>query len=474
MISYATTDEQARPPASIIRQATQAPRPNPTPLPTRPTLPVWSSPTPGPRPPSPVAPGGPVNPYGGGQTGGPFIPQGGAGGGTGGPNMQPGQSFGPGNSLIGQQFTPQASQRLAGAQGMSTQAAQQLANLPGMQYRAVGPANTGQSQGVYDQLLKMAQQGGGGGGGSPFDGAIGGLNTQVKSALDAVMAGPDRGKLAGDAYDLLLERSRPGFEKEMRDVGSRAAALGRIGAGMTTSELGDVQLQRERELDLARRQLATESAGQTLDDRLAQLGAARDVMGTVGSIGAGYAGNAARANQEQFGNLLTLGRDLYGRERDSYGDTVGERNYADDLGDRGFAREQSRLGSLFGYEQGVSGSERTDRDELRGERAYQYGLDQDAINNRVRERAMGEDLLDRAYGRQRDQMNDAFRIGSAYDPTSTLAQSGREYSAQGEAAMQGVGDLLAQFLMQRSANGGGGTAVPYVAPPSVRDLLPTR
>ena len=183
------------------------------------------------------------------------------------------QSFGQGSNLIGSQFNPTPSARGQNAAGMTDKAAGSVSGFGFSPFQAQ-TANTAQSQGIYDNLLKMAQQGGNSGGGGGFGGAQ--LNMQLQPLLDKVTNAPDRGQLASDMYGVLEERAKPQFEQRLRSVGQRAAALGRVGAGLTTNDLTDVETQHNNNLDLSRRQLAAEGAGSSLDDRLKQLGAARE------------------------------------------------------------------------------------------------------------------------------------------------------------------------------------------------------
>ena len=177
----------------------------------------------------------------------------------------PTQQFGPESNLISTQFNPVASERLQGVQG------------------------------------------------------------QVDTALGA-LTGPSRSELASQAFSQIQEASAPRFQSELRDVGRRAAALGRIGSGVTTSELGDARENRERRLDLVRRGLATDAAGRQLEDRFRTLGATQGVAGQ-----------------------------LFGQERSSRGELRGERGFQTALDQRGIQNrvqqrqlEESLLQGQFG------------------------------------------------------------------------------------------------------------------------------
>jgi hypothetical protein len=103
-------------------------------------------------------------------------------------------------------------------------------------------------------------------------GPLGSLNQLVQGAVGKLQ-GPDRGQLAQGTFERLRASTEPGFQQELRGVGQRAAALGRVGAGLTTSDLGTVQQRREEFLGRAQQGLASEAAGQELNDRVVSLNA---------------------------------------------------------------------------------------------------------------------------------------------------------------------------------------------------------
>jgi hypothetical protein len=140
-----------------------------------------------------------------------------------------------------------------------------------------------------------------------------GTTGSVDAALTNVLSSPDRSALAGQTYDQLVARGQPAYEQGLRNIGKRAAALGRIGAGMTTNELTDYGLAHERDLDLSRRELSTQSAQQSIADRLAQLDATRGVRGD-------RVGEAVTQDQ-LFGNQFSRAATAYqlGTQGNPYG-----------------------------------------------------------------------------------------------------------------------------------------------------------
>lgn len=105
------------------------------------------------------------------------------------------------------------------------------------------------------------------------DPRLGTTQGQVDTARDTLASTPDRTELAAQALQLLRERSAPQYAADQRAIGQSAAKFGRIGAGMTTNELTDLNLTRERDLDRSSRELANQAAGSTMSDRLARVGA---------------------------------------------------------------------------------------------------------------------------------------------------------------------------------------------------------
>lgn len=110
--------------------------------------------------------------------------------------------------------------------------------------------------------------------GAPQYGSLAGVQTQPFGPESNLIGtqftpptGPDRGALAAQTFQQLTDASAPQYQQDLRSVGQRAAQYGRIGSGVTTSELGDVALQRQKYLGNLAAQLATQSAGQTLADR---------------------------------------------------------------------------------------------------------------------------------------------------------------------------------------------------------------
>lgn len=411
----------------------------------------------------------------------------------------PTQQFGPGSNLIGTQFNPTASGRLGGTQGQVNTAQNAVAGFQPGQFQGIGAgtapggldaartaaegAQVGQLGtiggpqfgGARDLLGQAATQTGSATVG-PFAGIGGGTfgpqsdtasaRAGITQDLGALRGAPNRGELAAQNFDLIQQRGAPQFQRELRDVGARAASLGRVGAGVTTNELTDVFTQRQRDLDQVRSGLALDSAGREFGDRFNQLQASQGVAGQLfgqdigdasfqqglrgeargergfqagqagdeatralqrasqlSGLGAQEAGLASQEFGAQFGErgfqsgqeqrqadnaarqaglFSGLQGQQFGQEQSLRGEQRGERQAGQDFDFRNFAAQQSQLGQLSGLEGQQFGQEQSARNELRGERGFQTALDQQGIQNAVQQRQLEEALLSGQFGRDFD------------------------------------------------------------------------
>lgn len=206
------------------------------------------------------------------------------------------------------------------------------------------------------------------------------------------LSGPDRGQIATDVFGQLEDASQPGYQQRLRAVGQDAARLGRIGSGVTTSNLGDVASEYNRELMLAKRGLATDAASQTLDDRLATLGGR--------GAAAGQVGNQDLSRSQQY---------------------------------RGIAADEFNRGA-------------TVRDELRGERGYQNQLAGSATDDAIRQLLVEDQLLNSAFGRDSQRLGQLGSAGFGSVPTGTLQNAAGTHAGQSAATMDAVAQFIAQYM----------------------------
>lgn len=240
-----------------------------------------------------------------------------------------------------------------------------------------------------------------------------GARAQASSTLQGLQ-GPDRAQIAEDIFSRLVDASRPAYEQELRGVGQKAAALGRLGAGMTTSDLGDVAQRREEGLNRARGQLASEAAGLSLQDRVQQLASEL-------SAGAQFQNaDLAAAN---------FGLDQAGTQANLYG--------------TGFDASRAGLSDLAGLEGMQYGQGVTARNEIRGERDFQNLLARLSVDDRVRQAITEDQLLNSAVDRENSRLN--LMGSSAFGglPTGTLQNAALNQSVQAGASGQSAADIIA-------------------------------
>lgn len=210
--------------------------------------------------------------------------------------------------------------------------------------------------------------------------------------------GPDRGQIASDVLSQLRESTEDQFRQDRRAVGQDAARFGRLGSGVTTSRLGDLADLREQDFTRAARGLASEAAGLTLADRQA-------VTGQALQAGSQFAG--------------------------------------EDL---------SRFGAAQGAEAQQFGQGASVRNEIRGERDFENLLARLAVDDRVRQTVLSDDLLNSAVQRDNSRLGFLNAAGFGSDPTGILLDSADQRRNSADASGQTASQLL--FLNALRNQGG--------------------
>lgn len=428
------------------------------------------------------------------------------------------QAFGATNNLIGTQINPTNSAQTNTAQGYANKAGSEYNNFSLSPFQGVKPLDFGQERGMlgaagdkmnglnynfgaanqqYGQsqqamqgLQALGQQNFGSGSASADTSKF---NSELNTALEG-LKGPNRGEIGAETLSLLEERSRPGYDQTLRSVGAKNAAMGRRGSGITTNELGDVTLARERELSLARRDVSNDAAAQTLKDRLdvsnqqrgiagdrfgaevqnasfADAGMARDQQGRQfgASLQRGIAGDMANnamqigdrfgdqerdrtgLGERQAGFGRTLANDYGNMNRDEYGASVDERNTSrrDEYDQGDFSR--SKFSDMRGYLGDERNNDRSNRNEMRDERGYQYGLSQDSIDNGFRTAGFEESLRNGRYNRAKGTTEIGF---GGTSPVGAYSDSANQYRQSSGDAYEGAGQALAAAGNRRRRGGG--------------------
>ncbi len=353
-------------------------------------------------------------------------------------------------------------------------------------YAAINPNDS--YSGDAASMLRSVQ----GAGGLNYSADTAGVRSGLVKSLENLDTAPNRGELAAGQYDLLTRRSQPQFEQELRQVGQKAAALGRVGAGMTTSDLGTVQQRREEALANERQRLALEAAGLEMGDRLSRVQAGQGVLGQLGGLDEAQAAAAYRSaglGLDASRTLFDQGSRLRDEARGERGFQFGVDEANNDLGfrragaesdlgqvrfgmgsslrnesrtdqDRVFDREQAGLSARRGIFGDLSGAgvdqfnrERMGRDELRGERDYQNYMEGRAFDRARGQRFDEESLLDRRFDREQDYLRSRYGIANDYDPTGlNLDEAGRQQD-RADRISGDTGDLMGEWLLQEQLRG---------------------
>ena len=402
------------------------------------------------------------------------------------------------NDLRGTSITPGVSDRLASVAGQADTARNAYAGAAPFTafqpvtagagannvtpFQGVGPGTTGGRGGdLFKQGVDALGQVGSGVPGASFGADTSEARAATMRSLGALETAPNRGQIASGQFDLLREAGQPGFEDDLRRVGQRASALGRVGAGMTTSDLGDVSQRRNEALSRDARGLSLDAASREMEDRLARVSAGQGVSSTFGNLdlGASSINQAGARDTAQLGlarsrALSDFSDSAFNRERgfrDEARDERGTRRgfetedfnrgaslRSEARGERGTQRNfeigdedrlRGRAGDLTDLEGVQRGRESADRGELRGERGYQDEREAEATRRAVNQRMMEDDLVDRQFGRDQEQTRGLYGQGFGQDPTGTL--TGQAGDARGEARddFAGAGSALAEAMASR-------------------------
>jgi hypothetical protein len=113
----------------------------------------------------------------------------------------------------------------------------------------------------------------------------------VLGNLNTVQNAPDRNALAQQTFGELSAQTEPDYQAALRAATQAGAAGGQLGSGMLTERLtsdpfgsSGLGLQRQKYLGNLAAELSTQSAGQTLQDRLSQLQAGQGVLGQLSGL----------------------------------------------------------------------------------------------------------------------------------------------------------------------------------------------
>jgi hypothetical protein len=371
----------------------------------------------------------------------------------------------PADDYRSKSITPGADPRLQTTQGYTDQAAANVAGFTGYTpYQAVNTNDqyTQQANSILQQALSAANSLGSMGGGGSLN--YGADTTALRAALagqsgNLLNGAPSREDLASKQFALLQEQSNPGYAEDLRAVNRASAAMGRQGAGMTTSDLGTVAQRRNEALSQAVRGLSAESAGMQVGDRLSALQAAsggfRDLAGADQAQASSRQNAASIGSQNamnSFNALRGLSNDQFGRGSDLRNENRTDQNYGFDREMANFRAGRDQLSDLSGFEQQLFGQGLTNRNELRGERDYQSGQAQQGIENADRQRMMEDYLQGSAFDRNAQEQGQLF--GQAYGGDQAAIGANEYQQAQNQAGANqtfgGVGDLASELAQDQA------------------------
>jgi hypothetical protein len=191
----------------------------------------------------------------------------------------------------------------------------------------------------------------------------------------------------------------------IQDIGRAGARLGRLGSGMVTTDLGNLEDRLNTERERTLRGLSADTAAQEMADRLNRVGATQS------------------AGSQLFG------QDVTGSETE-------------------FGRRVAQTGVTAGLEGQRFGQEAATRGEVRGERGYQSQAEQDAINNAVRQYMLEQGGQAQDFGQQYDiaSLLGGYGFGSSAGVPLDVANN---LGAQGQDAGAALAELLAQLGQRR-------------------------
>jgi hypothetical protein len=291
------------------------------------------------------------------------------------------------------------------------------------------------------------------------------LQRMAMAQIKGLDTAPNRADLAARALALQRDMTNPAWQADLRHAGQQAAALGRIGAGMTTTELNDITLAREKALGQYGQQAALEAAALEMQDRLARVGATTGYQGQLASTGIARAGGLAGLANTQYGVDTTGFREGMDRAGLSLQSQVAQANAAagraglfQNLGSTsaGMAssaashragqaaqaldaqlKQQALRQALVGQYADIQGQQfgqgATRANLATQQQGRQDALAQAGIDNRVRQAMVEDQLLNSQFGRQLQGATAAGHLGYGNDPYQMQLAA----AAQQQAAAQG-------------------------------------
>ena len=274
------------------------------------------------------------------------------------------------SDLRSQIYTPGEDPRLQGAQA-GTDAAMKGLGGPGYADLAAG------GEGRYRKLLGTGAVAGG----PDVEAVDGGRYLEDQDAALAGLGGPSRTALAQQALKDFEAQGEKGLAQRFRKVGQNAAKFGRIGSGMVTTELGDLQSDYETNLMSKRNELARDVSEGDIGDRFRRVDATSNLRRGESGIESGLRGESRL--ERGYDTDIAIGNEDRAFDRNRSAFDLGGRDATQTINDR--YNQFDAAGSL---EDRVYGQGQGNRSEFRGERARQDQLGRQSIDDRIRQREL--------------------------------------------------------------------------------------
>jgi hypothetical protein len=332
------------------------------------------------------------------------------------------------------------------ANGYMNQAA---GNIGGIQTKNYGQIASQNAQPTLSALQSALQQSN-----SPMSNQ---LRQMGMTSLQGLSSAPDRAQLAAQALQLQRTMTEPQFQQDMRSVGQKAAAFGRTGAGMTTNELTDVALAREKNLNQFGEQAALDAAGQTMNDRLGIFNATAGYGNQIGNQDLAHAGFTSNNALDQF--------NVQGNVRNQ---NVDERNFQAQQGMNQASLAAQRAGLFGNLGNMASGNAMSSANFGMQNAMNQANLQmqqqgrqdsqaQQAIQNAYNQQLLQEQLLNGAFNRQQQAGQMGMQYGMGNDPYGMQMQGANAQQQNASSQQQALAQQAQYEQMQRYlASGGGG------------------
>jgi hypothetical protein len=252
-------------------------------------------------------------------------------------------------------------------------------------------------------------------------------SSKLDGSVNELTTGPNRTQMAMTALQDFDTAGQPQLEEGYRRVGQRAAALGRLGAGMTTNDLTGLSATYQRDRGLMARGLARDVAEGDINDRFRRVDALSGLRGQEEGI------QSSRRGEQRTDRGYQTGVDQYNQGAL-------------------FDRQRSANDYTGDYEDRLFGQRRSAENDLRGERDYQTERSDRAQEDQIRQRAMEEALLDSSF----DRSDRRLAVGSQGSPSDAYERNAAGMSDEAGQLIASGADLFGQRAANQPVSQAGG------------------